>query len=277
MTQRGRTNPMRTNQFYAFYTLLAVFALASCQSIPVSNATINEAFAGREGAFVLMDCASGATREYRPDASARPLPPCSTFKICNTLVGLECEVISSPNEMFYRWDGVARSIPDWNRDLTLKEAFQVSCVPGYQELARKIGKDRMQTWIETIGYGNRDTSAGLDVFWLPAPGRRTILITPREQAGLIRELVSGKLPFSPRSRGVLKEIMRAKETERGVLYGKTGSGTDATGTYVLGWYVGYVENGGKTYAFACAIQGDKMTGRDARAIIETILMTEGLL
>ena len=52
--------------------------------------------------------------------------------------------ISSPEEAFYKWDRAIRFIPEWNKDMTLKEAFRVSCVPAFQNLARKIGPERMQ-------------------------------------------------------------------------------------------------------------------------------------
>lgn len=41
--------------------------------------------------------------------------------------------------------------------------------------------------------------------------------------------------------------MTVKKTDKGVLFGKTGSGTDERGACVLGWFVSYVESKGKTY------------------------------
>ena len=57
--------------------------------------------------------------------------------------------------MVIKWDGVKRSIPEWNEDLTMKQAFKLSAVPYYQEVARRIGKDTMQFWVDTLGYGSR--------------------------------------------------------------------------------------------------------------------------
>ncbi len=71
--------------------------------------------------------------------------------------------------------------------------------------------------------------------------------------------------------------MNIKTTDRGVLYGKTGSGADDTGTYALGWFVGYVENKGRTYAFTCAAKGNNVKGKDARDIVEAVLEEQGLL
>ncbi|MBM4152763.1 MAG: hypothetical protein FJ220_04475 [Kiritimatiellaceae bacterium] len=71
--------------------------------------------------------------------------------------------------------------------------------------------------------------------------------------------------------------MFIEETAQGRLYGKTGSGTDDQGNFVLGWFVGYVESQGKVYAFACAVQGENVMSRNARAIVESVFQKQGLL
>ena len=251
--------------------------LVSCQTIHIPEATLSDAFTGKDGTIVIIDCSSGTMSNFRPNESTEPLAPCSTFKIWNTLIGLENGLIHSPEEIFYKWDGITREMPEWNEDLTLIKAFQVSCVPAFQDLARKIGAQRMQLWIDKINYGNRDISAGIDVFWLPAPGRTTLLITPEQQAWLMYKLITGKLPFSEKSRIVLKDIMKAKETDHGTLYGKTGSGTYNNSSSSLGWYVGYVESKGRAYAFACTVKGSNLMGKDARSIVETIFTKKGFL
>ncbi len=261
----------------AFAAFLSSASLAYSNVFPIPEESVQAVFGDRNGTFVIIDCASQTISIFNQKAAAEKLPPCSTFKIWNTLIGLECGVISSPEDAFYKWDGQVRSIPDWNRDMILKEAFQASCVPAFQNLARKIGSDKMQSWIDKIGYGDRDTSSGTDVFWLPAKGRKTILISPKEQAKLICSLVTGKLPFSDKARLVLKDIMTIKKTDHGVLYGKTGSGADEIGKTNLGCFVGYLESSGRTYAFACAIKGDKVMGKDARVIVERVLEEQGLL
>ena len=257
--------------------LFTAASLAGSNVFPIPEESVQAAFGERNGTFVIIDCSSQSISIFHPDASKEKLPPCSTFKIWNTLIGLEKGIISSPEDAFYKWDGEIRFIPEWNKDMTLKEAFQASCVPAFQDLARKIGPEEMRLWIDKIDYGDRDTSSGIDVFWLPAKGRKTILISPADQAGLICKLITGKLPFSEKSRAVLKDIMTVKKTERGVLYGKTGSGSDDNGKFNLGWFVGYVESHGKKYAFACTIKGDTLTGKDARVIVETILRENGFL
>lgn len=263
------------------HTILLLCAIAmvatSCRTSRQSFSAARDAFGELHGALVLVDCSSGRVRTYRPDAANTRLPPCSTFKIVNALIGIEEGIVTSPQQAFYQWDGVERTIPTWNRDLSFREAFQASCVPAFQHLARQIGAERMQNWIDKIGYGNCDTSAGIDVFWLPAQGRKTIMISPAEQAELMRRVITADVPFSAASLATLKELMFIKKTELGTLYGKTGSGTDDKGAFALGWFVGYTESKGKTYAFACAVQGKNVMSKQARSIVESVLQKEGLL
>lgn len=261
--------------------ITSILFLLSTNSYAQSNSNFKADIAGllndTEAAFVLIDCSNDNIKIYNPDLAKQRTAPCSTFKIWNTLIGLESKIISSPTEPFYTWDGVERIVPQWNKNLNLRDAFQASCVPAFQSLAQEIGSKEMQAWIERLNYGDMDTSAGITTFWLPEKNRKTILISPIEQAKLIKKLISQELPFSSKNIVTLKKIMKAKETENSTIYAKTGSGTNDAGIFVLGWYVGFIENNKKSYAFACIAKGNNILSKDARKITEHILITEGLL
>lgn len=251
-----------------------MLGLLIATALSFSASAVEKAFDGREGAIVIVEGATGEA--FRQGDTAEKLPPCSTFKIWNTVFGLETGVIKNADDLFWKWDGKKRFLEEWSKDQTLRSAFATSCVPAYQELARKIGRERMDGWIRKIGYGDENTSAGLDVFWLPEKGRKPLLISPEEQAALMVKLVKGEVALSEHTRAVLKDVMLAKKTKRGTLYGKTGTGTDDAGKFSMGWYVGYLESGGRTYAFAAALKGDVM-GKDARAVVERVFAAQGLL
>jgi len=256
--------------------LSALLLLASALAVPAE--AVQKAFGDHPGAYVEIDCASGDKFISEAAACAEKVAPCSTFKIWNSAIGLETGVVSDPDAEFWKWDGVKRTtVAEWNADQTLRSAMKYSCVPAYQNLARLIGVERMRDWIEKIGYGDRNISSGLDVFWLPAEGRTPLLISGEEQAELIARLVNGQLPFSEKTRAVLKDIMKLKTKDKGTLYGKTGTAGDGRGNYIYGWFVGYVESGGKTRAFACRLVGLGLMGKDARAATESILAAQGLL
>jgi beta-lactamase class D len=276
------------NSLARFVTLLTLGFSLSCVSaakdtiaatnaavFPVSQSILKQSFGNRHGCFIMIRCADGQSVEFNSAACDEKHPPCSTFKIWNTLIGLENGLIEQPDALFYKWDGQKRFIPDWNKDLTLREAFRVSCVPAFQDLARRIGSERMQNWLDKINYGDRDISAGIDVFWLSSSTRKTILITPREQVMLLRKLLMGELPFSAKSRAVLEDIMLVKKLEHGNLYGKTGSGVDKSGQYELGWFVGYLRVNGDAYVFASVLRGPKLSGKEARETVESIVTNAG--
>jgi Beta-lactamase class D len=255
---------------------ICVTGIAVAEETPLSAEAVEAIFAGRKGTLVVITDNSEPWI-YQPEMADRKFAPCSTFKIWNTLIGLENDLISSPEEPFYQWDGEKRFVPEWNQNLTLKQAFQVSCVPAFQDLARRIGPERMQSALEKIGYGDRNISAAIGEFWLPEEGRRTVLISPVEQARLMARLAAGDVPFSEKSQDVLREIMTARTTLRGTLFGKTGtSGKNAAGDS-LGWYVGYIESNGRTHAFACLLEDKDVMGKDARAIVEALAEKQGWL
>lgn len=256
--------------------MISLLLFAAALALPPQ--AVEEALAGRSGAYVQIECATGESYRSDPAACAEKLGPCSTFKIWNAAIGLETGIVANPDAPFWKWDGVKREmVAEWNQDQTLRSAFAISCVPAYQALARKIGAERMKQWIETIGYGDRNMSSGLDVFWLPEPGRQTLLISADEQAALMARLATGKVPFSEKTQAQLADVMKAKATEKGVLYGKTGTGSKNAEGKRLGWYVGYVKSGGKTYAFACWLQAEGIMGKDARAVVESLLTEQGCL
>jgi beta-lactamase class D len=236
---------------------------------PVS--TIQAALAERDAAVVLIQCTSGEITAFPAAKSEERLAPCSTFKIVNTLIGLETGLLTAPDKPFYQWDGIKRPIPEWNRDLTLRQAFQSSCVPAFQELARRIGAGRMKRWLTRIDYGDRDISAGIDVFWLPSEDRKTLLISAREQADFMRRLVTGKLPVAEKSVAILRDLMSLQSAVPGKLHAKTGSGTNSAGSFNLGWFVGFVDSDDDTLAFACFVRGQNVMSKDARTILESIL------
>src|SRR5690242_7578834 len=49
--------------------------------------------------------------------------PASTFKIVNSLIGLQTGVITN-DSMIIKWDGVKRNVEAWNKDLSMYEAFR---------------------------------------------------------------------------------------------------------------------------------------------------------
>lgn len=258
--------------------LLGLLAgVAWAQDALPSTEEMARAFDGKDGTFVLRECGTGREFVSNAEIAARRFPPCSSFKIWNSLIGLETGVLVEPDAPFWTWDRVERDLPGWNKDQTWRSAFAASCVPAFQALARKIGAERMQTWLDKLDYGDRNMAGRPDSFWLPREGVGGVLISPQEQAALLARLLEGKLPVRPESVAKLKDVMQVGPH----LYGKTGSGLvrlrNAGVDYDTGWFVGFVENKGRTFTFACLLLGPGLGGKDARAVAERILKDAGLL
>ncbi len=201
-----------------------------------------------EGSAVVYDSKADRFIFYNQEQYNRQFTPASTFKICNSLIGLETGVI--PDENFViPWDSVQRN-PVWDKDYDLKNAFKNSTVWYYRELARRVGGERMQYWLDTADYGNADTSGGIDKFWLTGGLR----ITPSEQIDFLIRLNTNKLPFSQRSLDIVKEIMIENDTAGYVLRGKSGWGSQDN--LDIGWFVGYAEANDNVYYFAICVQTD---------------------
>lgn len=199
------------------------------------------------GSFSLYDIKNDRYILTDSNQFTQGFTPASTFKICNSLIGLETGVIADENFVI-TWDGVKRQREEWNRDQDLKTAYKNSTVPYYQELARRVGGARMKQWLDKAGYGNADTSGGIDLFWL----RGGLRISPAQQLNFLKRLYREDLPFSKRSMAITKKIMIEEENASYTLRSKTGWG-DQDGMNI-GWYVGYVTTTDNAYFFATCLQ-----------------------
>ncbi|MBN1199806.1 MAG: class D beta-lactamase [Bacteroidales bacterium] len=202
---------------------------------------------GMKGSFLLLDSRNDRYLGYNPPLWDSGYLPASTFKIPNSLIGLETQVIDTAT--IFRWDRNPRALSDWNRDLTLREAFQVSCVPCYQEVARKIGVDRMREYLKKLSFGTMDVHPeNIDSFWLEGNSR----ISPRQQVTFLQHLNEETLPLTKNVMEAVKSIMLNEETSEYRLLGKTGWAIRNGNNY--GWFVGWIVTGDRTYYLATLIE-----------------------
>ncbi len=202
------------------------------------------------GAMFIYEPASQDSFVYNPADFNTQRTPASTFKIMNSLIGLETGVIKDEN-FTIMWDKVKRSRENWNADHDLKTAYKNSTLWYYQELARRVGGKDMKFWLDKVEYGNADTSGGIDQFWLNG----SLRISIAQQIDFLKKLQENKLPFSQRSMDIVKKIMIAEETPNYTLRAKTGWGVDKDTD--IGWYVGYVTTPTKIYYFANCVQNNE--------------------
>src|ERR1700730_13223975 len=180
------------------------------------------------------------------ERSGQAMLPASTFKIPNSLIALETGVVGDPDIDVFKWDGVVRSIAAWNRDHTMRSAIAVSAVPVYQEIARRIGVQRMQKYIDLLDYGNRDIGGGLDQFWLTG----NLRIDPIQQIDFVDRLRRGVASSPKRHQELGRDILPVTKSGDAVIRAKTGLVGAELGKPSLGWLVGWAEKGGTSTVFA---------------------------
>ena len=178
--------------------------------------------------------------------------PASTFKIPNTLIALESGIATI--ESVFKWNGEKRTFPSWEKDMTIKEAFQVSAVPVYQEIARRVGIEKMKYYTQLFNYGNLDINAeNIDKFWLEGKSD----ITQFQQVYFLQKLYNLQLPISENAMKLTKEIMLHETADNYKISGKTGWAVRQDESVT--WFVGYIETGNNVYFFATNVAPNKDT------------------
>ncbi len=233
--RHNRLPHMRINVL--LFSLLVIFA-SSCRESRIHEqddwGKHFEKYGIKNGCFILRDNNHEAVYFYNKDRCLQRFCPASTFKIFNSLVALE--TATAPDEqMIIKWDSVVRPVAEWNHDMNMREAFKVSNVGYFQEIARRIGPNFMQHYLDSTNYGNKRMGGAIDQFWL----NDTLQISADEQVGFVKRLYFNELPFSERTQRIVRSMMLQEETPNYKLYYKTGW-AKLPNKQVL-WVVGYIE------------------------------------
>lgn len=215
------------------------------------------------GSILIYELKKDRFSAYKKEIAHRQFIPASTFKIFNTLAGLETGIIPDTSFIF-KWNGDTTWNSNWNQDLKLKDAFLFSCVPCYQQLAREIGQEKMQFFIDKEMYGNQNLTGGIDKFWLSGKLR----ISQFQQIEFLTKLYLGKLSFSQKSMKTVKEIMKIGQFGKFYLSGKTGWAEIDEINY--GWFVGYAEIESEVIFFALLLEDKNPQENFASARINVV-------
>ena len=176
------------------------------------------------------------------------------------------------------YSGVKYPIDTWNSNLTLKEAFEASCVWYFRQVVDMIGQENIRTILKEIQYGNCDISEWngsetnslpeLNGFWLES----SLEISPKQQVVTLDYIFGRENNFNAENLEELKKIMYITELDNGCLYGKTGSGTGKA------WFIGFIEESDSKTYFAVYLEDmqnkDIVSGNKAKEIAISILSNE---
>lgn len=230
----------------------------------------SDCFQGLKGCAVFYNSDSCEYKLYNKEICQKQVSPCSTFKIISTLIGLENGVISSKDSKM-GFNNTIYPIMTWNSDLTLKEAFQSSCVWYFKKVIDMVGQEKTKEILDELGYGNCDISEwdgsninplpDINGFWLES----SLKISPQEQVEVLAKIFDSGTNFESKNIEITKEVMFVNKIGNISVFGKTGTGTNHA------WFTGMVENGATRYYFVVHLENDRVCGKQAKEIARDII------
>jgi len=242
-------------------------------------------FSAEENFLLINGVTDEIALEFGPHINER-ISPCSTFKITLSLMGYDAGILKDQNTP--TWDfqeGYDDFLEVWKNPLTPQSWMKYSCVWYSKVLALKLGLEKIENYLVSIEYGNKDISGGVaqsklaDAAWINS----SLKISPKEQVAFIQKMVCGNLPISAGAIQMTKALLFKEELPEGWrLFGKTGwSGSDIRKdgkSLEFGWFVGWIEKDHFFFPFAYLIREQKINldqrvPRVKQLLLESNVMT----
>jgi len=245
------TNHKNKTNFSALLYAVLLFSFSACS---VNKAKLDNNLkryfdsSKVEGCFTMINNSDGQVTVYNMNLDTSRFSPASTFQIVNSLIALETGIVSDEN-MLIKWDGIVREDSSCNKDMNITQAFQSNCVSFYQEVARRMGKDTLQRWVDSLSYGNKNITGSVDSFWL----NNNLTISPDEQLGLLKRLYFDQLPFRKSVQQSVRDMMIKEDNTAYKLSYQTGLAHDKL-HHSIGWLIGWIEENRHVYFFVTMIQ-----------------------
>ncbi|EQJ04180.1 penicillin-binding transpeptidase domain-containing protein [Clostridioides difficile] len=181
----------------------------------------SDCFEGISGGAIFYNTKNKEYNIYNKELIETRRSPCSTFKIVSTLIGLEKGVINS-KESVMGYDGTEYPNKNWNKNLSLEEAFKESCVWYYKKLIDKVDAKSVQNILDDLKYGNCDISewegdlkngkGHLNGFWLES----SLQISPKEQVQTMAKIFEGDTNFKKEHINILRDIMKIDVNDKNI-------------------------------------------------------------
>lgn len=232
--------------------LFLLFFLNGCQKSPqIEEVDLSQYFDGINGTAVFYLPTEQTYKIYNPVLAAKQSSPCSTFKIMSAYLALSKKLVTAENSQ-RSWNKTPYWNPQWNKDMGIAEAFQTSCVWYFRRLIDEAGEVKIQAFLNSYNYGNKDISdwqgllnnnelnPDLSGFWIES----SLKISPIEQTRVLANIFEKNTQAAKD----LKEIMQVSNTPVKI-YGKTGMGVK-NDKIADAWFVGFYELNGQHIYFA---------------------------
>ena len=241
---------MRKNPLLLITNSILLVTLFSCS---VNKAKMDNSLKkyfddkGVEGCFAMLNNANGEITMYNMELDTQRFSPVNTFQIVDALIGLQSGAITN-DTMQIKWTGIKTDSTLVNGP-DMKWSFKTNAHVYFQEIARRIGKDTMQHWIDSLGYGNKNISGPIDSFWL----NNTLKISADEQLGLMKRLYFDQLPFRKSAQQMVRDALVQEDNTNYKLSYSRGWGNDEKG-HGIGWVTGWIEENKHVYFFVTFIK-----------------------
>lgn len=233
--------------------ILLLFQLRLPADTVFSYINFKKFFLGLTGAFVLQDLQKDLTVRYNEAEAAKPFSPCSTFDILLALSGFQSGILK-------------------DQEKTLESALHGTESTFFDELAGKIGAEKLEEFVRKSSYGNAKVEPAGSEFWRNG----SLLISADEQVKFLTRLYRNQLPFDATGTEIVKNLM-VKSNKAGKIF--SGQSSDCnSGNVHVAWFVGHLKTMKGEYVFATILEGGSdLKGGKAETITREILQEMKLL
>ena len=202
-----------------------------------------------EGCFTMLDNATGEITVYNMGFDTMRFLPAETFDVLNGMIALHTGVLTDEkmNLNILNLDSNSAS-----KNLNITDAFKTNSLPFFQQVAKNIGYDTLQSWVDSVSYGNKKLGEQVDQSWI----NNTTKISPDEQLGFMKRLYFEQLPFRKSVQTSMKELMVVNDNTDYKLSYKTGSGKNEKNENI-GWTIGWIEENRHVYFFVTLLKSNK--------------------
>jgi beta-lactamase class D len=190
-----------------------------------------------------------------------------TFQVPLALMSFDAGVL--PNEQVrLSWDGLKRAHPEWNKDHSASTWMRYSVSWYGQRLAKLLGPEKMQSYVDIMNFGNKDLSGGLATAWLPgnkeSKSTNTLKISPQETLQFWNKFWQESFDLDKKSFSLTKRILARLPPSTDIKNHKVwGQNTAGVLSYnskldvdvVEGHFVGRIENKQGHYHFVTFVKG----------------------
>jgi bla regulator protein BlaR1 len=212
---------------------------------------------------IMVDAASGAVLVREGGCDER-VTPASTFKIAISLMGFDSGVLRDERTPHLPYKpSYASSNPSWRHSTDPAGWLRESVVWYSQQVTSRLGAARVRSYVQEFDYGNRELSSvpGVNDAVAVSELSPTLKISPFEETVFLRKVVNRSLPVSAHAYDMTARLLKRETLANGwEVYGKTGTAPaqlpdgSPDETQNIGWFVGWINKGGRTLVFARLLQ-----------------------